>query len=128
MTRTLPSYLNELESLDLAISEQMEPFLGETFFVYHAAFGYFADAYGLYQEPVETGGQSPTSKALAELIAHAKEEGAKVIFVQPQFDRRNAETVAKEIGGTVVPLDPLAEDVLGNLKTIADSIASAFIE
>ncbi|MGI9242072.1 MAG: metal ABC transporter solute-binding protein, Zn/Mn family [Verrucomicrobiales bacterium] len=124
----LASFLEKLETLDYAISEQMEPFLGDTFFVYHAAFGYFADAYGLYQEPVETGGQSPTPKALTELITQAKEEGAKVIFVQPQFDSRNAETVAKEIGGKVVPLDPLAEDVLGNLKTIADSIAGALAE
>ena len=103
----------------------MEPYLGATFFVYHPAFGYFADAYGLYQEPVETGGQSPTPKALTAFIENAKKEGAKVIFVQPQFDQRNAETVAKAIGGKVVPLDPLAEDVLGNLKTIADSIATA---
>ena len=124
----LARFLEDLKELDYAISTQMDPFLGETFFVYHAAFGYFADAYGLYQEPVETGGQSPTPKALSELIEHAKAEGAKVIFVQPQFDRRNAETVAREIGGKVVPLDPLAEDVLGNLKTIADSIASALAE
>jgi zinc transport system substrate-binding protein len=121
----LASYLEKLKALDFAISEKMEPFLGATFFVYHPAFGYFADAYGLYQEPVEVGGNSPTPKALAKFIQHAKDLGVKVIFVQPQFDRRNAETVAREIGGKVVPLDPLAEDVLGNLETIADSIATA---
>jgi zinc transport system substrate-binding protein len=124
----LANYLDKLGALDLAISDKMDPFLGETFFVYHPAFGYFADAYGLYQEPVETGGNKPTPKALAQFIKHAKDEGAKVIFVQPQFDQRNAQTVAKEIGGRVVPLDPLAEDVLGNLKTIADNIASALSE
>ena len=123
--KNLAAYLKELEELDYSISEKMDPLLGETFFVYHPAFGYFADAYGLYQEPLETGGQSPTTKGLTEFIELAKEQEAKVIFVQPQFDKSNAETVAKEIGGKVVPLDPLAEDVVGNLKTIADSIASA---
>lgn len=121
----LAEYLGKLEALDRAISTQMEPLLGKTFFVYHPAFGYFADAYGLYQEPVQTGGQSPTPKALVEFIAHARADGAKIIFVQPQFDRSKAETVAKEIGGRVVPMDPLAEDVLANLKSIADNIAGA---
>jgi len=121
----LATYLAKLEALDFAISGQMEPFLGEIFYVYHPAFGYFADAYGLYQESVETGGQSPSPKALVKFIEHAKRDGAKIIFVQPQFDRRLADTVAKEIDGKVVPLDPLAEDVLGNLKVIANSIAAA---
>ena len=124
----LAAYLKKLDALDLAISDKLDPHLGSTFFVYHPAFGYFADAYGLYQEPVETGGQNPTPKGLTEFIAKAKEQEAKVIFVQPQFDKSNAETVAKEIGGRVVPLDPLAEDVLGNLETIAESIASALTQ
>ena len=126
--KNLAAYLQKLEALDFAISEQMEPFLAKAFYVYHPAFGHFADAYGLYQEPVETGGQSPTPKALIAFIEQAKKDGAKIIFVQPQFDKHNAEKVAKEIGGEVVPLDPLAEDVLANLKTIADSIATAFAQ
>ena len=124
----LQVYLQKLDALDLAISEKMEPLVGKTFFVYHPAFGYFADAYGLYQEPVETGGQSPNPKALVKFIEHAREEGAKIIFVQPQFDQRSADTVAKEIGGQVVPLDPLAEDVLANLDAIADHIATALAQ
>lgn len=123
--KNLASYLEKLDTLHKSISDQLEDHLGATFYVYHPAFGYFADAYGLWQLPVETGGQSPTPKALTKFIADAKEAEAKVIFVQPQFDQRNAETVAKEIGGEVIPLDPLAEDVLGNLKTIADSIDAA---
>ena len=124
----LAAFLERLDAIDLAISEKMDPLLGESFFVYHPAFGYFADAYGLYQVPVETGGQSPTPKALAEFIKRAKDEEAKIIFVQPQFDQENAKTVAEAIGGKVVPLDPLAEDVLSNLTTIAENIEAALTE
>ena len=123
--KNLAAYLKKLDALDTEISGQLEDHLGGSFYVYHPAFGYFADEYGLYQVPVETGGQSPTPKALTKFIADAKAEDAKIIFVQPQFDQSNAKTVAKEIGGKVVPLDPLAEDVLGNLKAIADNIDAA---
>ena len=33
-----------------------------------------------------------------------------------------AETIAKAINGAVVPIDPLAEDWLDNLKTMADKV------
>ena len=49
-----------------------------------------------------------------------------MIFVQPQFDSRSATTVAQAIGGTVVPIDPMAREVTANLVTIASAIEQAF--
>jgi zinc transport system substrate-binding protein len=45
-----------------------------------------------------------------------------VIFVQPQFSQDSAERVAQAIDGAVVPINPLAEDWLSNMQTIADRI------
>ncbi|MBW2329130.1 MAG: zinc ABC transporter substrate-binding protein, partial [Deltaproteobacteria bacterium] len=86
---------------------------------------YFAHAYNLYQEAVEIEGKSPSPRQLYSLISRAKAEKVKVVFVQPQFDRKGAQAVAHAIGGEVVPLDPLAEDVSGNLKIMAEKIQSA---
>jgi len=116
----------ELDSLHAELSKQMEPFIGEQFFVFHPAFGYFGHTYGIEQVAVEIGGNAPTLKELATFIEHAKEEGVKVLFVQPQFDSRSAETVADALGAKVVALDPLARDVLPNLRRIADAIAGGF--
>ena len=74
---------------------------------------------------MEHGGKHPHAKDMAELIEHAKHEGIQVIFVQPQFSDSSAKLVAKAIGGQVVPLDPLAENVMENLKSMAEKIASA---
>jgi zinc transport system substrate-binding protein len=115
----------ELNKLDLNIAAQLKPYAGATFFVFHPSFGYFARRYGLTQEAVEVEGKSPTPKQLSGLIAEAKADGVKVIFVQPQFDSRSGEVIATAIGGEVVPLDPLAEDVKGNLENIANKISSA---
>ena len=98
---------------------------GRRFMVFHPAWGYFARAYGLDQVPIEAEGKDPKPAALKELIEKARRDGIKVIFAQPQFSMRSAETIAQAIGGRVVTADPLAEDWLANLKQVAATFRSA---
>ena len=79
----------------------------------------------MHQEAVEVEGKSPTPRQLYSLLTRAKTDKVKIVFVQPQFDRKSAQAIANGIGGEVVPLDPLAEDVVGNLKIMAEKIQSA---
>lgn len=112
----------ELEALDKSIQAELAPFSGASFYVFHPSFAYFARRYGLHQEAVEVEGKAPTPKQLRALIAKARKEQVKVIFVQAQFDPRSASTVGQAIGGEVLPLNPLAENVMENLKIIAANI------
>lgn len=114
-----------LDDLDESLKKELAPYEGASFFVFHPAFGYFAHRYHLQQIAVETGGKSPTPKQLFALIRKARERGVKVIFAQPQFDSRSAMSVAKGIGGKVVPLDPLAENVVENMGKMGVAIANA---
>jgi zinc transport system substrate-binding protein len=98
---------------------------GTNFFVFHPAFGYFADAFDLNQIPVETMGRSPKGKELSAIIKLARQEQARVIFVQPQFDAQAARKIAQAINGAVVSIDPLAYDYLNNLAQMADTISNA---
>ena len=59
------------------------------------------------------------------LIARAIKEGVKVIFAEPQFDKRSVKTVAEAIGGVVLTINPLEKDVLNNLENIAKNIENA---
>jgi len=112
----------DLKALDRRISEILAPVRGKTFFVFHPAFGYFARDYGLRQVAVETGGKQPGTRQLEHLIEEAKEQGVRVIFVQPQFARKSAEAIAEAIDGAVVPIDPLARDYLENLERMAERV------
>ena len=93
--------------------------------VFHPAWGYLCREYGLVQVPVEREGKEPTAKGLKLLIEQAKKNGAKVIFVQPQYSDKSAQALAQAIGGRVVKLDPLAADWETNLREAAQQMGEA---
>lgn len=115
----------DLDNTDARIRTALKPLEGREFYVFHPGFGYFADAYGLKQVSVETGGKQPSAKHLEKLIAQAKKSGVRLIFVQPQFTRQSADAVAQAIGGAVVVMDPLAEHYLDNLLDVTKKIEMA---
>jgi zinc transport system substrate-binding protein len=78
-----------------------------TFMIYHPALSYFARDYGLRQISIEEGGKSPSPAHMKQLVETCRTEGVKVIFVQPEFDKRNAEVIASEAGLRVVDVNPL---------------------
>jgi zinc transport system substrate-binding protein len=121
----LEKFQADLDQVNAKIARVLAPMKGKEIFVFHPAYGYFTHRYGLKQVAVETGGKEPSAKQLAALIDKAKAANVKVIFVQPQFDKKNAETVAKTIGGAVVSLNPLAVDYIKNLDEMASKVESA---
>ena len=123
--KNLKDFQTDLDAVHEQLKKALAPVKGKSFFVFHPAYGYFGDAYGLKQIPVQIGGKEPTAKQLARLIDLAKKDGVKVIFVQPQFPKKSAEALAKAIGGAVVSLDDLAPDYLKNLREMAANLDSA---
>lgn len=95
------------------------------FLVFHPSWGYFADAYGLTQISIEIEGKAPKARKVKNLIDFAKAHDIRVIFVQPQFSTRHAEIIAKEINGQLIQADPMAENWLENIRSVANSIQQA---
>ncbi len=118
-------FAQDLEDLDMHLKAVLGRFKGKTLFVFHPAFGYFADAYGMKQVAVEAMGRAPKGRALSRIIKLARKQKVRVIFVQPQFDTNAALKIASAIHGAVVPIDPLAYQYLDNMKSMADIIAKA---
>ncbi len=117
-----------LDDLDARIVELLEPLSNRAFFVFHPAWGYFADAYGLKQVAIEIEGKQPSDAELTEVQQEARRLGIQVIFVQPQITGQAAHAVAEAVGARVETLDPLAEDVAGNLLGAAEAIARSHQE
>jgi zinc transport system substrate-binding protein len=120
------TFISDLDIVHEKILELLDPYRGRSFMVFHPAFGHFADAYGLIQRAIEIEGKEPSPKQLENVIIQAMDLGIKTIFVEPQFDRKNAQVVADSINADIVSLDPLKKDVLENLEAIAKAIEKSF--
>jgi zinc transport system substrate-binding protein len=114
--------INDLDNELLSLFAQSK---GNVFLVYHPSWGYFADAYGLRQVTIELEGKQPSPKELSRLIQFARERSIETIFVQPQFSKKSAHTIASSIDADVVALDPLAQDWPDNLARVGERIADA---
>ena len=92
------------------------------FMVFHPAFGYFAEAYGLEQMTIEIEGKEPGPRELRGVIESARAQNVEVVFVEPQFPQRAARTLADEIGARVGTLDPLERDWPAGMRAIATTL------
>ena len=116
------AFLAEIAILDLELSRLLEARESRKFLVFHPAWGHFAAHYGLEQIPIEQGMKEPSSAALSQLIEQARRERIKLVFVQPQFSKKHARLVAREIGGKVVEADPLNRDWAETLRHMAQQL------
>ena len=109
-------YKHRLDSLKQIISQtdtdvrSLLENADSTFLIYHPALSYFARDYGLKQISIEEGGKEPSPAQLKALIETCRKENAHTIFVQQEFDQRNAQLIADELGVKVVSINPLSYD------------------
>jgi zinc transport system substrate-binding protein len=116
-------FKKKLAELDMFLKKTFSSLKNNKIMVFHPSWGYLADDYGLEQIAIEKSGKDPTAEQLKMIIDKAKRENIKVIFIQSQFNKDIAQSIAKEIGATVIAIDPLAENYLDNLKNVAEIIA-----
>jgi zinc transport system substrate-binding protein len=119
------AFISEISKLDAELRNIFSAKHGLQFMVFHPAWGYFADTYGLKQIPVEIEGKNPKPAQLKELMEYANQNDINIIFVQPQFSAKSAQVIAGGIGGQVVFADPLAEEWAVNLRKVAREIKAA---
>lgn len=116
--------IETIDSTDQVIRNYLEKASNKSFIIYHPALSYFANEYGLLQYSIEKDGKSPTPTQLAEMIDNAKKEGVKTVFIQKEFDVKNAETIAKSINARTFTINLLnynwAEELINIAKTFSD--------
>lgn len=119
----LSRFVSALDELDAELKELFRNDPGKKFLVWHPAWGYLADAYGLEQFAIEQEGKEPNAKRLTEILDQTRREGFQILFVPEQTRTRAMESLAKAAGLRIVRLDPLAKDYLVNVRAMAGHIA-----
>jgi zinc/manganese transport system substrate-binding protein len=112
------AFEQRLKQADQQWQAQMKPYVGRKVVTYHRSWPNFAEHFGLnvvgYVEPRP--GIPPSPQHTVELIGQMKREGVKVIIVEPYFDLKTPNSIARETGGVVVVLMPS----VGGEKEITD--------
>ena len=112
------AFEQRLKQSDQLWLAQMKPYAGRKVVTYHRSWPNFAEHFGLnvvgYVEPRP--GIPPSPQHTVELIGLMKRDGVKIIIVEPYFDLKTPNSIARETGGQVVVLMPS----VGGEKEITD--------
>ena len=123
-TVNLQSLLEYIDSIDETITRILQHSSQKAFIIYHPALTYFARDYGLTQYSIEADGKEPSPEQLKQLIETAKEKSIKTVFIQQEFDRKNAETIVKETGCRLIVINPLSYDWGKEMINIAKALSN----
>lgn len=123
--------VEQLKQLDQSLKQQLAPIKELPYLVFHDAYQYFEDYYGLMTIGAVTLSPEtrPSVKRLHQLRTHLKNQQIRCVFSEPQFE---SALVATLIEGTSTQrgiLDPLGtelavgtESYFGLLRNLADSL------
>ena len=114
--------IKEIKSVDDSIQTILSKSDVKSFVIYHPSLTYFAHDYGLNQISIEGLGKESSAMRLKNLVDSVKSVGAKVFFIQKEFDTKNAEILAREVNGRIVPIDPLSKEWGSALLKIANEL------
>lgn len=114
-TKNYITLIADVNKLDSTLKKELAPLHDRKFMVYHPALTYLAKDYQLHQVSIEYAGKEPTASYLFNLVDLARKEKVKVIFIQKQYDTKNASAIATEIGARLVQFDHMAPDWLDNM-------------
>ena len=112
-----------IDSTEAVINTLLKPLAHRSFIIYHPALTYMAAEYELEQLCIEMDGKEPSPAQLKSLVETAQAHHTKVVFVQQEFDQKNAELIAKETGCQLTPINPLAYDWSREMIRIAKALA-----
>jgi zinc transport system substrate-binding protein len=119
-------FAEETDALDQEIRAALAPYRGRSVVTFHPSISYFARDYGLNLLSLEADGKEPAPQHMAGVIAQARKEQIKAIYIQSEFDQENARVFAEEIKGKVVEIKPLSENWAENLTTMTQLFIENF--
>ena len=123
-TSAYNALITNLKALDEECARLCTESSAQAFAIYHPALTYFARTYNIEQIAIENDGKEPSAKHLANIIEQAKAKNVKCLLYQVQYPRSTVEILAKDMGIECYAFDPLAEDVITNIRNITLTITS----
>lgn len=115
-----PALYADVERSHLHMQEITQSISQKRFMIFHPALTYLARDYGMEQVSIEHEGKEPSPGQLSQLIREARAESIPVIFIQEEYDQRNAELVADETGAQIIQINPLSYDWIKEMNDLME--------
>jgi zinc transport system substrate-binding protein len=120
--------ISKIKEVDKKARELFSGVPNKCFMIYHPNLAYVARDYGLEEIPVEFEGKEPPPSRMRELIDRARKDNIKTIFVQREYDTKNAKAIAGEIDAKIIIIDPLSENWQKSTMDIIDALYKSLLE
>jgi zinc transport system substrate-binding protein len=120
--------ISKIQEVDKNARELFSNVKNKCFMIYHPNLAYVARDYGLEEIPVEFEGKEPPPSRMKELIDRGRKDNIKTIFVQREYDTKNAKAIAVEIGAKIILIDPLSENWQKSTTDIIDALHKSLLE
>jgi zinc transport system substrate-binding protein len=117
-----------ISDIDIKARDLFSGYQNRSFMIFHPTLGYLARDYGLKQIAVENEGKEPNPSSIRALIDIGKADTIRIIFVQREYDTKNAQAIADETGAVLETIDPLSEHWAASIQQIIDALSRSFKE
>jgi len=120
-------YAAMIEQLLDRIEDCLKGAKTKTVIIYHPVWKPLLETFGISTiEIAKVPEEQVTPKKIREIVERAKAEGAKLVIGEPFSDKRVVRTIAEEIGGKVLILNPIPDkDYVISLSEWGGKICSA---
>lgn len=123
-SRNLAKINHRLDSLDSVIRAKLVEHSGKSsFLIWHPSLSYFARDYNLSQIPFSSENKELSVNSLREILDHASNAQCAIMFLQSNFDSRQAKTAAAQLNIPTMDINPLDPDWENQLIEISNAIA-----
>jgi len=122
------NFISEVKQLDEKADQLFSGIQNRSFMIFHPNMGYLARDYDLKEISIEYEGKEPSPSLMKELIDSARHDRLNTIFIQREYDTKNAKAIADEIGAELIIIDPLSEDWLKTISDIITALHTSFIQ
>lgn len=96
-----------IAEVDSLVREAVVTAPNKTVMIYHPALAYLGRDYGFEQISFEDEGKSPSPARMKQLIDLARNKEIKIIFIQAEYDLRNAQSLSRETGAELIVINPM---------------------
>jgi zinc transport system substrate-binding protein len=112
------NYQNKLHSIQTQLEEITASHKGTYIAVYHPAFGYLFEPFGIHQIIIEQMGKEPSASDLVNLSEEMVTHGVKTLIAQTQFSDKSAKILSSQLHIKLLIENQLEENAEENLLSI----------